>query len=72
MLDPRALATLGIGYGADLLVKIGLWPAGALPLHAEDYSAGGKRRSASGFRRPLAPVVPVVEEDEAFLLSVLL
>lgn len=25
MLDPRAIATLGIGYGADLLARIGLW-----------------------------------------------
>ena len=26
MLDPRAFAALGIGHGADLLARIGLWP----------------------------------------------
>lgn len=37
MLDPRAIATLGIGYGADLLARIGLWPSVVTP----DYLPGG-------------------------------
>lgn len=35
MLDPRAVATLGIGYGAGLLARIGLWPV------AVESSGGG-------------------------------
>lgn len=37
MLDPRAIATLGIGYGADLLARIGLWPKAVI---VEDTGGG--------------------------------
>ena len=26
-LNPRALATLGIGFGASLVARLGIWPA---------------------------------------------
>lgn len=55
-LNPRAIATLGIGYGALPMAMLGLWPAGgaqpAVPLaptiHALPSSRGGKRRLLSG------------------------
>jgi hypothetical protein len=60
-LDPRALAALGIGYGAALVARLGIWPAestqpagGFVPLPLREPK-----------RRPK-------EEEEAFLLAVLL
>lgn len=41
-LTPRAIATLGIGYGPRLVALLGLWPTG---------SKGGGGNIASPFRR---------------------
>ena len=60
MLDPRAIATLGIGFGADLLAKIGLWPV-----------AEPDQPNLTGWSRRREPRKPR-EEEEAFLIAVLL
>jgi len=66
VLDPRAIATLGIGYGADLLARIGLWPSTAVIMPPLKY------RSGTGFSTAKPPQIRPVEDEEAFLLSVLL
>jgi hypothetical protein len=61
-LNPRALATLGIGYGAALVARLGIWPDESQP------AAGGGRvplQPRDKKRRPQ-------EEDEAFLIAALL
>ena len=61
-LNPRALATLGIGYGAALVARLGIWP---------DESAN----LAGGGRVPLNPRAKKrrpQDDDEAFLIAVLL
>lgn len=39
MLDPRAIATLGLGYGPALSARLGLWPSAIRP------STGGLSQS---------------------------
>lgn len=68
MLDPRAVATLGIGYGAGLVARIGLWAE-------EIISVGGtpgrnKKRRPGMIYNPLPIIEPArgrVEEAEALL-----
>jgi hypothetical protein len=68
VLDPRAIALLGIGYAAGLVARIGLWDAPA-------GGGGGKgkprRKVYPTFYDPRPVIEPLrrpVEEDEAILL----
>jgi hypothetical protein len=69
VLDPRAIAALGIGYGAALVARIGLW-------QDDTYSVGGapdrkKKRRAGLVYNPMPvidPAIRPVEEAEALLL----
>lgn len=66
MLDPRAIATQGIGYGANLVAHIGLWPV-APPdsgWHGGGYLRAGVVQRDLRRRRN--------DDDDAFLLAVLL
>lgn len=42
MLSPRAIATLGIGFGALSVAHIGLWPVDVTPVKQEQWLGGGK------------------------------
>jgi hypothetical protein len=76
-LDPRAIATLGVGYGARLVAYLGLWPTGAEPPGPVDPgppgTAGGgirrltRKRSGRTVKReiqtPDGPLIVVVPDD---------
>jgi hypothetical protein len=64
-LNQRAVFTLGVGYGAASMARLGLWPGGQSP--AEPPPPAVRPASGSPGRSPRRRV----EEDEAVLLILL-
>jgi len=57
MLDPRAIATLGIGYAPALVARLGLWPVDDIPEAPRVRGSGSAWRGVSAPRiiyRPIA------------------
>ena len=50
MLDPRAIATLGIGFGAAVSMRLGLWPVTAAPVPERESSVSGGSKRRGHFR----------------------
>lgn len=64
MLSPRAIATLGVGYGARISARLGLWPVAERPSVIPLREDGGALVAARAARRR--------REDDALLVMVLL
>lgn len=64
MLSPRAIATLGVGYGARLSACLGLWPSAERPAVIPLREDGAGLVAARAARRR--------REDDDLLVMVLL
>ena len=56
MLDPRAVATLGVGYGAPLVARIGLWDIAAPVVPAAPSGGQSLPGRKIGRQRNLQPL----------------